>query len=272
MDDVYLKDEKPVSNTVSFVKGINALAVLLAIALLSLGIWLATRPGDCEKYATVPVFLAGAFFLLVAVLGLFGSWFAIIPILYTYLVLTFATLIGFLILTIFIFAVTSKGGGYAVAGQTFQEYKVSDYSNYVQDRLNRVSNWNHIKAVIAASDSCAKFDQISPVDYPYSNLDPIQSGCCRPPAECGYAMSGRGTFTTTSVPLSANPDCQRYSNDASIKCYDCDSCKGGVAQDLKKTGRVAGIITLVIFFALVAILVVACSVGHRFARENFHRV
>lgn len=28
MDDVYLKDEKPVSNTVSFVKGINALAVV----------------------------------------------------------------------------------------------------------------------------------------------------------------------------------------------------------------------------------------------------
>lgn len=29
--------------------------------------------------------------------------------------------------------------------------------------------------------------------------------------------------------------------------------RGGVAQDLKKTGRVAGIITLVIFFALVRI-------------------
>jgi len=42
---------------------------------------------------------------------------------------------------------------------------------------------------------------------------------------CGYAMTGNGTFTTTSVPLSANPDCTTYSNDDSTKCYDCDSCK-----------------------------------------------
>lgn len=28
-------------------------------------------------------------------------------------------------------------------------------------QLNKASNWNHLKAVIAASDNCAKFDQIS---------------------------------------------------------------------------------------------------------------
>lgn len=38
---------------------------LASLALIALGIWLATRPGDCEKYATVPVFVIGAFFLLV---------------------------------------------------------------------------------------------------------------------------------------------------------------------------------------------------------------
>lgn len=205
-------------------------------------------------------------------LGLFGAWFALVPILYAYLVLTFVVVVGFLILTIFLFATTSKGGGYSVAGQTFKEYRLKDYSGYVQDRLNKVTNWDHLKAVIAASDNCAKFDQISPVDYPYSSLNPIQSGCCRPPAECGYAMTGNGTFTTTSVPLSANPDCTRYSNDDSIKCYDCDSCKGGVAQSLKKTGRAAGIVTLILFFFLVVILVTACHAGHRVAREHWSSV
>lgn len=272
MDDGYSKSDRPVSSSAALVKGINVLAVLLALALISLGIWLATRPGDCEKYATVPVFLIGAFFLLVAVLGLFGAWFALVPILYTYLVLTFVVLVGFLILSIFLFAVTSKGGGYSVSGQTFKEYNLSSYSSYMQDRLNKESNWNHIKAVIGASDNCAKFDQISPVDYPYSDLNSVQSGCCRPPSECGYAMTGPGTFTTTSVPLSSDPDCTRYSNDDSIKCYDCDSCKGGVAEDIRKSGRVAGIITLVIFVILVAVLVLACSVGHRFSREHWSRV
>lgn len=31
----------------------------------------------------------------------------------------------------------------------------------VDMQLNKDSNWNHLKAVIAASDTCAKFDQIS---------------------------------------------------------------------------------------------------------------
>lgn len=31
----------------------------------------------------------------------------------------------------------------------------------VQKQLNKVTNWDHLKAVIAASDNCAKFDQIS---------------------------------------------------------------------------------------------------------------
>jgi len=170
------------------------------------------------------------------------------------------------------FATTSKGGGYSVAGQMFKEYRLNAYSSYVQGRLNKVSNWNHLKAVIAASDNCAKFDEISPADYTNAKLNPVQSGCCRPPAECGYAMTGNGNFTTTSVPLSANSDCTRYSNDDSIKCYDCDSCKGGVAQSLKKTGRAASIVTLVLFFVLVVILVTACHAGHRVARENWSSV
>jgi len=31
----------------------------------------------------------------------------------------------------------------------------------VGTQLNKVSNWNHLKAVIAASDSCTKFDEVS---------------------------------------------------------------------------------------------------------------
>ncbi|XP_024372515.1 tetraspanin-10 [Physcomitrium patens] len=272
MDTVYVKSGQHVRSRAVLIAVINVIAVLAALALISLGIWLATRPGDCEKYLTVPVFLLGAFFLLVAVLGVSGSWFGFVPVLYTYLVLMFVVALGFLALSIFIFAVTSPGQGYYVAGQNFKEYRISDYSQYMQDRLDKVSNWNHLKAVIASHDTCAYFDNLSPVDYPYAQPSPVQSGCCRPPAECGYAYTGNGTFTTTSVPLSANPDCVRYTNDETIKCYDCDSCKGGVAEDLRKTGKIAGIVTLVLFVILVAILLVACTVGHHIRREYWSRV
>jgi len=271
MDDVYSKSDRPVSKSAFFVKWVNALAVALSLAVISLGIWLATRPGDCEKYLTVPVFLIGALFLLISVLGLFGSWFAIVHILYSYLVLMFAVLLAFLIFIIFIFVVTSPGSGYNVTGLDFQEYNINNYSSYVQGKLNKQSNWNHVKACLEASDNCANFETISPGDYPYANLNSIQSGCCRPPAECGYALTSAGTFANGTA-SSSNPDCLKYSNDASVRCYDCDSCKGGVAQDIQKTGRIAGIFSLVLFFILIVVYVVACFVGHNASRKHYGRV
>jgi hypothetical protein len=61
---------------------------LLSLGIIGLGIWLATRHGDCEKPLTIIVFVIGIIFLIVSILGLVGASFAMVPILYTVSILT----------------------------------------------------------------------------------------------------------------------------------------------------------------------------------------
>jgi hypothetical protein len=111
----------------------------------------------------------------------------------------------------------------------------------------------HIQSCIESSNNCDELNNIqSAADYYNSDLNPIQSGCCRPPTECGYTIVSPSNFDTSTGSNSSNPDCLTYSNNASIKCYNCQSCKGGAAQEIKRDGRILGIIFVVIFFVLVS--------------------
>jgi uncharacterized membrane protein len=73
----------PSTRSSNFIKLINILGLLLSVALIGIGIWLASRHGDCEKSLRAPVFVIAIFFLIVSILGLFGASSAFVPLLYT---------------------------------------------------------------------------------------------------------------------------------------------------------------------------------------------
>ncbi|CAK9212953.1 unnamed protein product [Sphagnum troendelagicum] len=274
MDSMYPKiSTEPPSRSALFIKLINVLGLLLSLGIIGLGIWLATQHGDCEKPLTIIVFVIGIIFLIVSILGLVGASFAMVPILYTYLVLMLIVLVVLAGFIIFVFVVTAQGGGYSVPGQQFQEYTLHDYSPYIRHRLNNPTNWEHVRRCIETSNNCEKLNSIqSAADYYNADLNPIQSGCCRPPTECDYTIVNAGDFDTSTGSNSSNPDCLTYSNDPSIKCYDCQSCKGGVAQEIKRDGRILGIVIIVVFFLLVLVYSVGCFAGRAASREHYSRV
>ncbi|KAH9534546.1 hypothetical protein CY35_17G010900 [Sphagnum magellanicum] len=260
----------PSTRSSNFIKLINILGLLLSVALIGIGIWLASRHGDCEKSLRAPVFVIAIFFLIVSILGLFGASSAFVPLLYTYLVLMLMILLILAGFIVFIFVVTAQGGGYSVAGQQFQEYTLNDYSPFIRHKLNNPTNWVHIQSCIESSNNCDELNNIqSAADYYNSDLNPIQSGCCRPPTECGYTIVSPSNFDTSTGSNSSNPDCLTYSNNASIKCYNCQSCKGGAAQEIKRDGRILGIIFVVIFFVLVLVYSVGCVAGRTASREHY---
>ncbi|MCD7448183.1 hypothetical protein HAX54_039139 [Datura stramonium] len=63
--------------------------------------------------------------------------------------------------------------------------------------------------------------------YKLAKLTPIEAGCCRPPSE------------TASL-----------QNSKKVKCYNCDSCKAGVAQYMKTEWRVVAIFNVILFVVL----------------------
>ncbi|KVH91861.1 Tetraspanin/Peripherin, partial [Cynara cardunculus var. scolymus] len=103
--------------------------------------------------------------------------------------------------------------------------------------LNNTHNWKHLQSCLVKADDC-------------SNL-------------CGYPPVNASYYDLSFHPLSSNKDCKLYKNSKAIKCYNCDSCKAGVAQYMKTEWRVVAIFNVVLFVVLFVIYLVGCC-----ARRN----
>nr|CAB3499215.1 unnamed protein product [Digitaria exilis] len=67
---------------------------------------------------------------------------------------------------------------------------------------------------------------------------------------CGYPALNASYFDLSYHPVSTNIDCKLYKNARSVRCYDCDSCKAGVAQYMKTEWRVVAIFNVILFVIL----------------------
>lgn len=56
--------------------------------------------------------------------------------------------------TIFAFVVTNKGAGRVVSGTGFKEYRLGDYSNWLQKRVNDDKNWKKIRSCLVDGKVC----------------------------------------------------------------------------------------------------------------------
>lgn len=57
--------------------------------------------------------------------------------------------------------------------------------------------------------------------------------------------------------IGPNQDCMVWSNDQSMLCYQCSSCKAGVLGSLKKSWRKVSVINIVVLIILVIFYVIA---------------
>ncbi|PWZ56174.1 Tetraspanin-10 [Zea mays] len=89
------------------------------------------------------------------------------------------------------------------------------------------------------------------------------SGHTVPGARCGFPALNASYFDLSYHPASANADCKLYRNARSVRCYDCSSCKAGVAQYMKTEWRVVAIFNVILFVILSFVYFVGCC-----ARRN----
>ncbi|RVW16235.1 Tetraspanin-10 [Vitis vinifera] len=172
---------------------------------------------------------------------------------------------GILYRTMGRFIITNNGSGHNVAGLRYKEYQLQDYSSWFLKQLNNTRNWKHLKSCLVKSEDCnnlsKKYKTLK--QYKIAKLTPIEAGCCRPPSECGYPAVNASYYDLSFHPISSNKDCKLYKNSRAIKCYNCDSCKAGVAQYMKTEWRVVAIFNVVLFVVLSMVYLVGCC-----ARRN----
>ncbi|PPE01847.1 hypothetical protein GOBAR_DD01114 [Gossypium barbadense] len=173
-----------------------------------------------------------------------------------------------------LFIITNNGSGHNVSGLRYKEYQLKDYSSWFLKQLNNTDNWKQLKSCLVKSEDCNNLAKQYKTlkQYKMAKLTPIEAGCCRPPSECGYPVVNASYYDLSFHPVSSNEDCKLYKNSRVVKCYNCDSCKAGVAQYMKTEWRVVAIFNLALFVVLSIIYFVGCCARRNAGRTRQSKV
>lgn len=256
------------------IRWINFLTMLLAIAVAIFGVWMSTHHDGCRKSLTLPVLGVGGFIFLVSMIGFLGALKKNAILLWIYLILLCMILVAILVFTVLAFIITNNGSGHNVSGLRYKEYQLKDYSSWFLKQLNNTDNWKQLKSCLVKSEDCNNLAKQYKTlkQYKMAKLTPIEAGCCRPPSECGYPVVNASYYDLSFHPVSSNEDCKLYKNSRVVKCYNCDSCKAGVAQYMKTEWRVVAIFNLALFVVLSIIYFVGCCARRNAGRTRQSKV
>ncbi|KAJ8766131.1 hypothetical protein K2173_021648 [Erythroxylum novogranatense] len=254
-----------VSRSNFVIRWINFCTMLLALSVIIFGVWMSTRHDSCRRSLTLPVLALGAFILIISLIGFLGALKNSFILLWIYLIMLCVILVAILAFTVLAFIVTNNGSGHSVPGLRYKEYQLKDYSSWFLKQLNNTHNWKHLRSCLVKSEDCnnlsKKYKTLK--QYKSAKLTPIEAGCCRPPSECGYPVINASFYDLSFQPISSKHDCKLYRNSRTVKCYNCDSCKAGVAQYMKIEWRVVAIFNVILFVVLSMVYFVGCC-----ARRN----
>jgi hypothetical protein len=106
--------------------------------------------------------------------------------------------------------------------------------------------------------------------YSFLHAFSLQSGCCKPPTQCGYTFVNP-TYWISPINTAADMDCLQWNNEQTQLCYNCDSCKAGLLANLKKEWRRADIILLITLVALISVYLIGCCAFRNAKTEDLFR-
>ncbi|GMH31584.1 hypothetical protein Nepgr_033428 [Nepenthes gracilis] len=255
-----------ISNTVITI--LNIVTATLAVAAIATFIYLRFfdgRPSHCERTLEKPVLISALVILAVSLFGLIGSCCRATLLLWVYLFVVFLMILGWFSLSVFVFVVTNKGAAQAVSRAGFREYRLGDYSHWLQNHVVNGKNWEEIRSCLVDAKICKflghGFDQNdqNATGIFNKNLSPVQSGCCKPPSYCGFTAVN-ATYWTVPVtgPATPDSDCETWSNNQQELCYDCKSCKAGVLNNIRNEWRSFAIFNAIILVGLLIVYATAC--------------
>ncbi|KAJ0624833.1 putative tetraspanin/Peripherin [Helianthus annuus] len=258
---------------------LNFLTFLLSIPILGGGIWLSTRANntDCMRFLQWPVIVIGVAIMIVSIAGFAGACYRNTLLMYLYLWVMFLIIVVLIGFVIFAYVVTDKGSGRSVPNRAYKDYYLPDYSGWLKDRVASDEYWRKISSCIRDSGACSNSGRVvggypeSAEMYYLRKLSSIESGCCKPPSECGFTYVNETTWNPVSSGMMVNNrDCIRWSNDQEQRCYNCNSCKAGVLASLRKSWRKVSIINIVVLIILIIVYVVACAAFRNNRRMDNH--
>ncbi|XP_022854226.1 tetraspanin-8-like [Olea europaea var. sylvestris] len=248
---------------------LNILTFVISVAAIGFSFWLGTQSNaPCQETLRKPLLFLGLALLIVSLLGLLGSCCRLSFFMWIYLLVLFLLIVGLAAFTIFTVFVTNKNVGKALSGKGFGEHRLGDYSRWLQNYVINSENWGEVKNCLVDVDLCQHLMEKKGKEFYVHNLSLIQSGCCKPPAYCGF-QSKNATYwiAPKTGPAVFDQDCKIWSNVQKELCFDCESCKIAVLDNIKKDWRIIAIINSIIL----VIVIIVYSIGCCALRSNSYR-
>lgn len=98
----------------------------------------------------------------------------------------------------------------------------------------------------------------------------VQSGCCKPSNDCGFTYENPTTWTKGNVTYT-NPDCDAWNNDPNILCFNCQSCKAGLLQNIKTDWKKVAVVNIIVLVVLIIVYSVGCCAFRNNRRDGWKR-
>jgi hypothetical protein len=164
-----------VSNTI--IGYLNLVTLMASIPIIGAGLWLAhgSAAATCESALQTPLLAIGFIVLLISLAGFIGGCYHVTWALWLYLLAMLLLVVALLGITVFGLAVTAGGGGgRQVPGRPYQEFRITDYSTWLQRHVEVDRYWRPALACVVGSRACPRIATWTPLDYLQHNLTPIQ--------------------------------------------------------------------------------------------------
>nr|GLL22053.1 tetraspanin-8-like [Ipomoea trifida] len=117
-------------------------------------------------------------------------------------------------------------------------------------------NWDQIKSCLVDIRLCQHLANGKNADYYKHSLSATQ-----PPTYCGFEFHNATYWTTPKAgPAVPHQDCKKWSNVQTELCFECESCKTAVLENLRKQWKKLAIInSCVLAFVLIVYSVGCCA-------------
>lgn len=157
---------------------LNFLTLLVSFPVIGIALWFRVQAAtECERVLQLPLLVLGIFLFVVSVLGFVGSCFRVSVFLWIYLFVLFLLILAMFAFTMFGLIVTNKGVGQAIVGRAYKEYKLDDYSHWLQKRVRDWPTWNVIEGCLKEAKVCGQLEGavgMKATEFYRKNLSPIQ--------------------------------------------------------------------------------------------------
>ncbi|PHT32082.1 hypothetical protein CQW23_28419 [Capsicum baccatum] len=235
------------------------LVASLILILMAMSFINNSNATTCQIELQKPLMISGVILLVISLMGIVGAACHVSFLLWIYLFLLFLVITGMIIYSIFNIVVmlthlnnhTPEKGGW--------EDQFQEYSQWLKNRVPDERQWDKIKSCMIDAKFCKYIPKDRTEDFYKNKLTKMQSGCCKPPTYCNFQFQNASTWIVPKTgPIEGDVDCKAWSNEQNGMCYNCNSCKKSVFDDIKKYSRHTSLISLCIFIFLSIVYSIGC--------------